>query len=351
MVSFIASLIFLIGVISDFINKSTSFTIILLSSSILSIISTKLGIPKLKKLKLKQIIRIEGPKKHYEKLGTPTMGGLLVVPIGLIIGNLINLESPNYNKIVAISILIFSYMLIGFLDDWRSLVQKTNKGISARNKLILQSMTGILFLIWSYLEGWIDPTIYLYSSASITIGILIWPLALFVFLAESNATNLTDGLDGLASGCAALVFSGLALQLILRENNFDPAIANFCMAMAGIWLGFLTYNKNPAEVFMGDTGSLSIGAGLTGIALISNSLWALLIMGGVFIAESLSVILQVSIFKLTRRIHGKGKRLFLMAPLHHHFELKGAQERNIVKTFWIITIFLICVGIFLRSRT
>ena len=141
----------------------------------------------------------------------------------------------------------------------------------------------------SDLLGWVLP-----------LGLLIWPLGMFVFLAESNATNLTDGLDGLAAGCGAVVFTGLGLQLMLRGNLGDPPLAAFCLAMAGCWLGFLIHNRHPAQLFMGDTGSLAMGASLSAVALLSNSLWPLLVMGGVFLAESLSVIVQVWVFKATK---------------------------------------------------
>ena len=348
MIKLITILIFLVCIISDQINHETSLVLCLISSLTLSIIIMRLAIPELKRLNVNQIIKEEGPKKHYEKIGTPTMGGLLIVPIGLTVGNIINLQASNYHQIVGISILTIGYMLIGFFDDWKSLINKTSFGISPRMKLILQAILGIVFIKWCYLEGWVNSSINLYMNTSIELGIWIWPVALFIILAESNATNLTDGLDGLASGCGALIFTGLALQLVLREIN-EPAMANLCIAFAGSWLGFLYYNRNPAKIFMGDTGSLAMGAALSSIALVSNSLWALLVMGGVFLGESLSVILQVSIFKITKTLRGKGKRLFLMAPIHHHFEIKGIKEINIVKIFWIITILLISLSIALRT--
>jgi phospho-N-acetylmuramoyl-pentapeptide-transferase len=176
---------------------------------------------------------------------------------------------------------------------------------------------------------------------------LIWPLGLFVFLAESNATNLTDGLDGLAAGCGSVVFTGLGLQLMLRGNQGDPALAAFCLAMAGCWLGFLAHNRHPAKLFMGDTGSLAMGAALSAVALLSNSLWPLLVMGGVFLAESISVIVQVWVFKATKGPDGVGKRVFRMAPLHHHFELGGMDEQQVVISFWTTSLLLVGVGLLL----
>ena len=159
---------------------------------------------------------------------------------------------------------------------------------------------------------------------------------------------VTDGLDGLASGCGALVFTGLAVQLMLRGNNGDPALAGFCAAMAGAWLGFLMHNRNPARAFMGDTGSLAMGAALSAVALLSDSLWPLLVMGGIFLAESLSVIVQVWVFKATKGPDGQGKRVFRMAPLHHHFELGGTSERSVVPCFWLVTAGLVVLGLLLR---
>jgi phospho-N-acetylmuramoyl-pentapeptide-transferase len=185
--------------------------------------------------------------------------------------------------------------------------------------------------------GWVLP-----------LGLLIWPLGLFVFLAESNATNLTDGLDGLAAGCGAVVFTGLGLQLMLRGHDGDPALAGFCAAMAGAWLGFLVQNRHPAKVFMGDTGSLAMGDCLAAVALLSNSLWPLLVMGGVFLAESLSVILQVWVFKATKGPDGQGKRIFRMAPLHHHFELGGLSEQGVVLSFWGASLLLVMLGLALQ---
>jgi len=339
--------IFTACLISDYLIPKSFLSIPLLISTLSTIIIIRLGIPKLKSLNINQIIRIEGPKKHIKKSGTPTMGGILMIPTGVIIGSVMSIHSDDYNKIVALLFITISFMIIGAEDDWKSLTKKTNKGLSVKSKLFLQTCVSLIFLYWSGLEGWINSNIPLPMGMSIEMGIWIWPLAMFIILAESNATNLTDGLDGLASGCAALIFTGMSLQLILRESNSDHLIAVFSIAMAGAWLGFLIYNKYPAKIFMGDTGSLAMGASLSGIALLSNNLWPLLIMGGVFLAESLSVIIQVCVFKITKSILGKGKRIFKMAPLHHHFELMGFHELNIVKSFWTITASLIIIAIFM----
>ncbi len=322
----------------------------LIISTLASIIVTHLGIPKLKELKLKQIIRVEGPKKHQKKTGTPTMGGIFIVPTGLIIGNLIAINSEFADKIHSLSLLILTFMFIGCFDDLRSLTLNTNTGLGARGKLTLQAIAGIFFLTWAGSQEWIQTKIYLFNGLSIDTGNWIWPLALFVLIAESNATNLTDGLDGLASSCGALVFTGLGIQLMLRDNQEYLAIAQFSIVLAGSWMGFLIHNRNPAKVFMGDTGSLAMGAALSGIALLTNSLWALFVMGGIFFAESISVIFQVWVFKLTKRLTGKGHRVFRMAPLHHHYELAGNHEQLVVQNFWLITFGLVLLGLLLRSN-
>tara|TARA_Y100001968_G_scaffold258865_1_gene245943 strand:+ start:4409 stop:5416 length:1008 start_codon:yes stop_codon:yes gene_type:complete len=333
----------------DSICNTKVITASLITSYLLSTLIIKHGLPILKGFKLNQIIREEGPKTHLKKSRTPTMGGILIVPVGLLIGNLFGFNLENYEKVIALSLLSCGYMLIGFIDDWRSLSEKKNTGLNAKSKLLLQIIIGVIFLKWAFIEQWISPDIFLLYDNYINSGIFIWPIALFILLAESNATNLTDGLDGLASGCGSLVFTGLAFQLILREGNEGIAIASFCMAMTGSYMGFLLYNKHPAKIFMGDTGSLAMGGALGGIALVTNSLWSLLIMGGIFFIESLSVIVQVSIFKVTKAFSGKGKRVFRMAPIHHHYELEGIEEKNIVNRFWLITILLICLGNILRS--
>ena len=278
------------------------------------------------------------------------MGGLLVVPVGVIIGALVSSGGRSAQQLLAIALVTLAYMVIGGVDDWSSLTKRTNTGLTPRGKLLLQAAAAMLFLGWAGWQGWISSTVSLPFNQELPLHWLIWPLALFVFLAESNATNLTDGLDGLASGCGALVFTGLALQLMLRGNAGDPALAGFCMAMAGCWLGFLIHNRNPAKVFMGDTGSLAMGAALSAVALLSDSLWPLLLMGGVFLAESVSVIVQVWVFKATKGADGQGRRVFRMAPLHHHFELGGTPEQVVVPLFWLVTAGLIMLGLGLHPN-
>ena len=337
-----------LSLLSDKWIPNSQLTLPLLVSTIIAGLVAAIGIPRLKALKMGQIIRTEGPSGHQSKAGTPTMGGLLVVPVGAVLGSLISVEGTASHQLLAVATVTLAFMVIGGFDDWSSLTKKTNKGLTPHGKLLLQGIAGGAFLLVSGWQGWISTNVSLPFHWSLPLGLAIWPLGLFVFLAESNATNLTDGLDGLASGCGALVFTGLALQLMLRGNNGDPALAGFCMAMAGAWLGFLLHNRHPARAFMGDTGSLAMGAALSAVALLSDSLWPLLVMGGVFLAESLSVIVQVWVFKATKGADGQGRRVLRMAPLHHHFELGGTSERTVVPCFWLVTAGCVLLGLLLR---
>ena len=333
--------------LSDALVANSLLTPAFVVSLLISAAMAWWGVPKLGRLKLGQVIREDGPQGHHSKAGTPTMGGLLVVPIGVLVGGL---SSPGDPRLLAVAAVTLAFMAIGAVDDWSSLTKGKNTGLSPRGKLLLQALVALLFLLWAGLGGWLGNNpgdVGLPFDRVLALGLLFWPLGLFVFLAESNGTNLTDGLDGLAAGCGAVVFTGMALQLMLRGHGGDPALAAFCAAMAGSWLGFLSQNRHPARVFMGDTGSLAMGGGLSAVALLSNSLWPLLVMGGVFAAESLSVVLQVLVFKATKGPGRPGRRLFRMAPLHHHIELGGVEEQGVVIRFWMASLLLVLVGLLL----
>ena len=337
-------LIICFSIFSDFYFQNNYLTIIFIITTLVSAIITYKSIPILKKIKIRQIIRKEGPKKHYLKQGTPTMGGIFFIPPGIIISNIIYFNSENYNIIFTLSLLIISFMLIGLFDDFISLKKNFNTGLTTNQKLILQFLISLIFIIYSALNNFIPNNIQI-ADRLIYAGNLIYPLGIFVLLAESNSTNLTDGLDGLLSGCSTLIFTGLAITLLVENQNNTETLAPFCMVMAGCSMGFLLLNKYPAKLFMGDSGSLALGASLGGIALVSNHLWSLLIMGGVLVAESVSVIIQVFIFKISKQIKGKGYKLFLMTPIHHHFELQGNKETHIVFSFWLITLLLIIINL------
>ncbi|MFM9110841.1 MAG: phospho-N-acetylmuramoyl-pentapeptide-transferase [Prochlorococcaceae cyanobacterium] len=335
------------SLLADARLANAALTVPLLVSTLVSAGVAAWGVPRLRALKLGQVIRQEGPQAHHSKAGTPTMGGLLVVPVGVIVGSL---ASPSDPRLLAVGAVTLAAMAIGAVDDWRSLTRNTNTGLTPRGKLLLQTLAALFFLLWAGLAGWLGGRpgdVGLPFGWVLPLGLLIWPLGLFVLLAESNATNLTDGLDGLAGGCGAIVFTGMGLQLMLRGHAGDPSLAAFCLAMAGCWLGFLSQNRHPARGFMGVTGSLAMGSALAAVALLSNSLWPLLLMGGVFLAESVSVILQVWVFKATKGPDGQGRRLFRMAPLHHHFELSGFSEQQVVVGLWLTSLALVLLGLLL----
>lgn len=326
----------------DRLTGEPQLTLPLLLSGLLSAGLCGLGIPWIRRLRMGQVIREEGPGHHQAKTGTPTMGGLLLVPCGVLVGGLVDVGD---SRLLLLAATTLGFMAIGGLDDWQSLRKQHNSGLTVRGKLALQGLLALAFLGIGMGQGWIPATASLPFGMAIPLGPLIWPLGLFVFLAESNATNLNDGLDGLAAGCGAILLLGLAMQLMMRGDSGDPALAGFAAAMGGAWLGFLVHNHRPARIFMGDTGSLALGAALAGVALLSDSLWALVLMGVVLIAESASVVLQVFWFKFTRRWWGKPQRLLRMAPLHHHFELGGHPELTVVVGFWAASGVAVLLGL------
>ncbi len=285
-------------------------------------------VPLLRALKAGQVIRQEGPQAHLKKAGTPTMGGIFFVPAAITVALLWTGFAQN---VVAVSALTVAYGAIGWLDDWQILSKKSNKGISPKLKLALQILFGGLFCSWLL---WSQPaeitTIVFPFGLKLSLGFLFLPLAWFVLVAESNATNLTDGLDGLAGGTVAIALLGLA-ALVAPSS---PELMVFAACLSGGCLGFLTHNHNPARVFMGDTGSLALGGALAGVALLTHSLFGLLILSGLFVAETLSVIAQVGYYKATKDANGIGKRLLKMAPLHHHLELTGWSETQVVSRFY-----------------
>jgi phospho-N-acetylmuramoyl-pentapeptide-transferase len=299
-------------------------------------------IPVLQALKTGQIIREDGPEAHLKKAGTPTMGGIFFVPVAVAIACVF---SHFATDVLAVSALTLSYGFIGWLDDWQILRRKSNKGISPKMKLSLQIGFASLFCLWlMFHQGSEITSIALPGlSLAIPLGLLFWPVAGFVLVAESNATNLTDGIDGLAGGTVAIAL--LALGAIVAPAH--PGLMVFSAALSGGCLGFLAHNRNPARVFMGDTGSLALGGALAAVALLSNTLVVLFILSGIFFVETLSVIAQVTYYKATKGPDGKGKRLFKMAPLHHHLELTGWSELKVVSVFYIIAAILavICLAI------
>lgn len=291
-------------------------------------------VPVLKALKTGQFIRQEGPQGHLKKAGTPTMGGIFFIPVALILALIATGFSATT---LGLTLLTLIYAAIGWLDDWQVLRHRSNRGISPRTKLALQIVGAVLFCVWMLATQPVSlTTIVLPLGLVLPLGVLFWPLAGFVLVAESNATNLTDGLDGLMGGTGAIAFLGMAIVV----GPDQPELMVFSAAMAGACLGFLAHNRNPARVFMGDTGSLALGAALAGVGLLSGQLFALLIVTLLFFAETLSVIIQVSYFKATKGPDGVGKRFFKMAPLHHHLELCGWSEIQVVGISYGVTALL-----------
>ncbi|MFH0702474.1 MAG: phospho-N-acetylmuramoyl-pentapeptide-transferase [bacterium] len=300
-----------------------------------------IGVPYLDFLKKNfygQFIREEAPASHTKKAGTPTMGGVVIV-ISALIGAILALIMDEKIDIDAFIVLaVFSLLaLIGFRDDILKINQKQNKGISAKNKLLFQILVALIPALYLTFNG--ERMISVFDVFSINLGFLYPFLAIFIVIGASNAINLTDGLDGLAAGTST--FAMLAVTVVcMIIGRTDLAIIS--AAIAGSCVGFLYYNKFPAKVFMGDTGSLALGGALGTLAILGKfELW-LLIIGGVFVIETLSVILQVISFKTT------GKRIFKMSPIHHHFELLGWTESKIVYTFWGVGAFLAIISCILK---
>ncbi|MEH1765516.1 phospho-N-acetylmuramoyl-pentapeptide-transferase [Nostoc sp.] len=321
--------------------QSMSLTLPLLLCALGSGVVGYWVIPLLQALKTGQIIREDGPQAHLKKAGTPTMGGIFFIPVSVLLACILS----NFSQqVLAVSALTISYGLIGWLDDWQILRRKSNKGISPRTKLALQVSFAAVFCLWLMFNqpSNITNIALPWVGFTLPLGFLFWPLAGFVLVAESNATNLTDGIDGLAAGTVAIAL--LALGALVAPTA--PGLMVFCAALSGGCLGFLAHNRNPARVFMGDTGSLALGGALAAVALLTNTLVGLFILSGIFFVETLSVMAQVSYYKATKGPDGKGKRLFKMAPLHHHLELTGWSELQVVGVFYIIAAILatICLA-------
>ncbi|WP_371371342.1 phospho-N-acetylmuramoyl-pentapeptide-transferase [Sporomusa aerivorans] len=307
----------------------------------IAIIAGPLIIPMLRRLKFGQSIREEGPERHYAKAGTPTMGGIIII-LALIVPSLM-FAGANPEVLLALFVTL-GHGLIGFLDDFIKVVLKRSLGLKARQKLLGQI---IMALALSYIAGiyfgrgtdlWLPV-----FGFNIDLGALYYLLIFLVLVGTTNAVNLTDGLDGLAAGTttvAALAYAVISLYF------GKPHLAIFCVALAGACLGFLRYNAYPAKIFMGDTGSLALGGALAAVAVMTKTEFLLIIVGGVFVIEALSVIIQVISFKST------GRRVFKMSPIHHHFELSGWTETKVVTVFWLTGLLfaVVALGILAVSR-
>lgn len=296
-------------------------------------------VPVLQKFKAGQVIQEDGPATHLKKAGTPTMGGIFFIPTAVIMALIWAGFTPN---LVAVSLVTLAYGAIGWWDDWQILRQKSNQGITPRQKLSLQVTLAILFCVWMWLtQPETITSVKLPANVILPLGVFFWLLAGFVMVAESNSTNLTDGVDGLAGGTGAIAFLGLAILVAPTH----PDLMIFAACLSGGCFGFVLHNHNPARVFMGDTGSLALGGGLAAVGLLSQNLWPLFIISGIFFVESISVIAQVSYYKATKGPDGKGKRLLKMAPIHHHLELTGWSETQIVGAFYLINTILVILSL------
>jgi len=315
----------------------------------ISLFTTKNGLKTIKKLNLLQNIRTEGPANHFKKSNTPTMGGIFMIIPFLVLLLIITINLGSL-KLILLLLTIFGFFITGFLDDYLSIKKKENTGLKTKEKFFLQSVISIIFILLAYEKNLISPVITLSDSWAINMNIFILPVSFLVLVGISNSVNLTDGLDGLAAGCSGIVFYGLGTEILLKEQQELFVFSILCFSMSGICLGFLKYNSYPARIFMGDTGSLSIGAILGSIALLTDSIFTLSVFSGIFIIESLSVMIQVGFFKITKKLFHRGKRIFLMAPLHHHFDIKGMKEQKIVEIFWKINILLVVLGIVLKTN-
>jgi phospho-N-acetylmuramoyl-pentapeptide-transferase len=317
-------------------------------------------IRKLTAMKIGQSVRTDGPQTHLVKAGTPTMGGALILAsvaiTTLLWGDLHN----SYVWVVLFTTL--GVGAIGWVDDYRKVVHRNPDGLSARAKIFWQSLialaVGVFLWVHATLPAHTELIVPFFKHLVLPLGMFSFILLVYlVIVGSSNAVNLTDGLDGLAIMPTVMVASALAIfayvaghaefSKYLGEPSIPGAgeLAVFCAAIAGSGLAFLWFNAYPAEVFMGDVGALALGAALGAVAVIIRQELVLFIMGGVFVVEAVSVMLQVSYFKYTKYRTGTGKRILLMAPLHHHFEQKGWKETQVVVRFWIITMLLVLIGL------
>ena len=334
-------------IVNSYIFNNLLIVSIFLIFFIISLFGTKYGLRIIKQLNLLQNIRDEGPSLHLSKKNTPTMGGLCIIIPFLLLLLIINI-SFNSNELLLLFLCSLSFFIIGFFDDYLSITKKINTGLRSNQKFILQSLISILLIFLAAQNNYIEPLFIKSNFWNINSNILIFPVYLTIIVGLSNAVNLTDGLDGLASGCSSIVFFGLGTEIFINGASDLIIYGLISYAMSGLCMGFLKFNKYPARIFMGDTGSITIGAILGLIILLTNSFITLFIISGIFIIEALSVIIQVSIFKITKRMFKNGRREFLMTPIHHHFELKGIKEEEIVENFWKINILLVFLGIVLK---
>jgi len=314
------------------------FTILM--GFLITVLISPIFIPFLRRLKFGQSIREEGPQSHKKKSGTPTMGGIMIL-LSITVTTLImtNKFAEPTIKTYLLLFVTLGFGLLGFLDDFIKVVMKRNLGLTSKQKLFGQLViSGVFFLVFRHYQFSTSVSIP-FTDLSFDLGPFYILLLIFWLVGFTNAVNLTDGLDGLVSGTSAIAFGALAI-LAWNHNLFEISI--FSVAVVGAVLGFLVFNTHPAKVFMGDTGSLALGGAIATVAILAKLELLLIIIGGVFVIETLSVILQVISFKTT------GKRIFRMSPLHHHYELVGWSEWRVVVTFWSVGLLFAALGIYIE---
>lgn len=292
-------------------------------------------IPFLHKFKFGQTVRNDGPQSHLKKNGTPTMGGVMMM-LAILIATLIRADLST--EIFMALLCMLGFGMVGFIDDFVKIKMTRSLGLTAKQKIVLQVILALVISIYKYKAiGSGIQFIVPFSQAGINIGIAYVPVMLVVILGTVNAVNLTDGLDGLASGITAIVSTFFMVFALMIANNMG--MSQMAAATLGACIGFMWFNVNPAKVFMGDTGSMALGGAVTAFAIFTNSVLIIPIVGGIYFAEALSVIIQVLYFKKTK------KRIFKMAPLHHHYEQCGWPETKVVFIFWIVSIVLAWIGV------
>ncbi|MBR3119389.1 phospho-N-acetylmuramoyl-pentapeptide-transferase [Oceanobacillus profundus] len=323
-----------------------NLTVLLITLAIAFLITVLLSpilIPFLRRLKFGQSIREEGPKSHLKKTGTPTMGGIMII-FSVIITSIIMAarvdESGIGYELWLLVFVIFGYGLLGFLDDFIKVAMKRNLGLTSLQKLLGQIVIALVFYFILRSQGFSTAVQIPGTDIQWELGWGYALLIIFMLVGASNAVNLTDGLDGLLAGTAAIAFGAFAILAWYGTGQNEPAI--FALAVVGALLGFLVFNAHPAKVFMGDTGSLALGGAIAAISILLKMEILLVIIGGVFVIETLSVIIQVISFKTT------GKRVFKMSPLHHHYELLGWSEWRVVTTFWLVGLLFAALGIYIE---
>lgn len=312
----------------------------LLASFLIAVLLSPLFIPFLRRLKFGQSIREEGPKSHQKKSGTPTMGGIVIVLSIIATTLFISFKFLSFSQEIMLLLLVtVGFGLVGFLDDFIKVVLKRNLGLTSKQKLAGQLVIAVLFYTGLIQMDFSTEIHIPATNVSFDLGWLYLPLVIVMLVGASNAVNLTDGLDGLLAGTGAIAFGAFAV-LAWYAGFIDVSI--FSAAIVGSVLGFLVYNAHPAKVFMGDTGSLALGGAIAAIAIMTKTEILLILIGGVFVIETLSVIIQVISFKT------RGKRVFKMSPLHHHYELSGWSEWRVVVTFWFVGMIFAVLGIYLE---